>query len=201
MELSKQICLTLGIDPKLQLKKAIRGLPGFTSEQLVLSLISTDSVQKAAKLLGYTLNPVKVSIREYLSPKFKNRSKSFDTGGKVACWRFTLLAQIEQKHCTSCNRILAYSDYSNDNSKSDGLSQYCKTCSTNKSKLHKFYIVERTPQWSELELIAEFYNNCPKDYHVDHIVPLRGKNVCGLHVLSNLQYLPATENLKKSNNF
>lgn len=60
---------------------------------------------------------------------------------------------------------------------------------------------KRTPSWADMSKIVQFYKKCPEGYHVDHIMPLRGKNVSGLHVLENLQYLPAIENLRKNNKF
>lgn len=59
----------------------------------------------------------------------------------------------------------------------------------------------RTPKWSESSDIKEFYKNCPDGHHVDHIVPLKGNRVSGLHVISNLQYLPASLNMAKGNRY
>jgi hypothetical protein len=63
---------------------------------------------------------------------------------------------------------------------------------------------QRTPKWANREKIRAIYRECRErskvtgvPHHVDHIVPLRGALVCGLHVEHNLAIIPATGNLKK----
>ena len=68
--------------------------------------------------------------------------------------------------------------------------------------------INRTPAWADLETIKLYYEArqaiseaTGRDYHVDHMIPLRGKTVSGLHVPSNLQIIPAEHNLRKKNRF
>lgn len=60
---------------------------------------------------------------------------------------------------------------------------------------------QRTPPWADLKAIRAFYEACPEGYEVDHIHPLNGKTISGLHVLENLQYLPMAVNRAKGNKF
>lgn len=54
-----------------------------------------------------------------------------------------------------------------------------------------------TPKWVNIEELATIYGNTPKEYHVDHIIPLTHALVSGLNVPWNLQYLTNKENLYK----
>jgi hypothetical protein len=61
------------------------------------------------------------------------------------------------------------------------------------------------PAWANREAIARVYKTAAEmrksgsDVHVDHIVPLRSKFVCGLHVPANLQIIDCRENVIKNN--
>ena len=59
--------------------------------------------------------------------------------------------------------------------------------------------LQATPKWVDADKLRDIYSKCPKGHHVDHIIPLNGENVCGLHVPENLQYLLPIENIRKSN--
>jgi hypothetical protein len=69
--------------------------------------------------------------------------------------------------------------------------------------------LKATPSWlteKQLNDINTIYKACAKitertgkAHHVDHIIPLQGVDVCGLHVPWNLAILPASMNLAKHN--
>lgn len=67
---------------------------------------------------------------------------------------------------------------------------------------------EAAMPWANRELIEQFYVKAKEmtqttgvPHVVDHVIPLKGKLVSGLHVEHNLQVIPASENARKSNSF
>ena len=202
-EITDLVIQSLELDPDLILKRPIRGLPGITTRQLVDSLIHTNSISEAATALGYSDNPVKQAIRTILLPKFTDKTREF--GGKnneTTSWKFTLLSAVNMKSCSKCLTIKSIFEFSQTSTRNKKyIDTLCRVCRVIEAKKHKRYILDRTPEWSDLDKIDQFYRNCPTGYHVDHIIPLRGKLVSGLHVLDNLQYLTAHDNLEKSNKY
>lgn len=71
---------------------------------------------------------------------------------------------------------------------------------------HRARKLQATPAWANEFFIAEAYDLAQLrtkatgfQWDVDHIVPLRSKKVCGLHVENNLRVIPAVINRSKSN--
>ena len=62
--------------------------------------------------------------------------------------------------------------------------------------------LKATPPWltkEQLDQIEQIYLTCPDGYHVDHIYPIQGENVSGLHVPWNLEHLESNKNKSKRN--
>lgn len=73
----------------------------------------------------------------------------------------------------------------------------------------RFWAIRRaTPKWADRGAIVALYEEAKRltretgiEYHVDHVIPLRGKLVCGLHVESNLRVVQRDVNQSKANKF
>lgn len=120
-----------------------------------------------------------------------------------------LLIKYNKRCCPNCNEVKDVEEFAKNSSRPTGLNVHCKSCclDTRRDYQREYRAgvralkLDRTPSWSQSTKIKEFYDKCPEGYHVDHIVPLQGKLVSGLHVIENLQYLTAKENLSKQNKF
>ena len=73
---------------------------------------------------------------------------------------------------------------------------------------HRASKLQRTPPWADHDKINEWYELAAVatkvsgvPHEVDHIIPLRGKDVSGLHIHTNMQVLTEEANRKKRNTF
>ena len=143
--------------------------------------------------------------------KIKARKKAYFKANKDK-----ILAQQKEYYEASKDKILARSKAYNEANKDKILAQQKEYYEANSA-----YYIEKAifrqnllnklqrPSWYNSKLVNKIYNKCHKlnkiagfiKYHVDHIVPLQGKIVSGLHVQDNLKIILASLNRSKSNKF
>jgi len=194
-------------------------LQDITWEQFIKVALESD-YKGIIKLTGQSKAAVFIAYVSRAYPEIREDKQSRP-------WFNYLCSLISKKRCSCCGLVLDYSAFTNKSSLKDGLDDRCRLCKKsyrilnkdNISKVQKEYYnnhtteynfyranhraakLKATPNWANLITIKEIYRTCPEGYHVDHIVPLQNDLVCGLHCEFNLQHLPASENLSKSNKF
>lgn len=170
--------------------KVARNTKGITKESL-LAFIADYSFDY--RILGYNDRKAGTQFIRRCFPDKPPNSQNYN-------W---LLLKNNWLLCSSCYLVKNVDNFYRDSSQSLGYSCICKECQAPaklaRVRLRDLLKEQAVPIWADEDAITTFYKNCPEGCHVDHIIPLNGKYVCGLHVLSNLQYLPAKENLTKSN--
>lgn len=206
------ILTNIGVDPNAIAISYYRGRQAYSYRELVHSVLSRSEINVSRPTVRKAFNKV-IDISDKGTRPWSN---------------YLLDKYSDYKHCNRCNTTKLKSEFNLDNESFDKLSSICRECKKklnndwhreNYETIRKSYVdnnrssynersarrkaqkLKATPKWANLFKIKEIYNNCPDGYHVDHIIPLQGKNVCGLHVENNLQYLTAFENMSKGNNF
>lgn len=178
---------------------------GITLEMLIEGAITGSVLEYVRGKTGCSKDPVTRAIRNAFPDKK-------DSSGSLVKF---LLSKISSRVCPKCKSVLPESLFYSNVSRLDGLANVCIDCSKqariesyNKDPSKEILAnnirktrtkLLQTPIWADLDKIKEIYFNRPEGMHVDHIVPLNGVNVSGLHVEYNLQYLSASENCSKNN--
>lgn len=140
----------------------------------------------------------------FLEKQFKGFNKPRGTN-----WVDFWLWQSDLKRCHKCNSIKDIDSFYREPNKTNIYHRRseCKSCqpkcrdSAYKSSLYRARKSRACPDWVNLKQLAQIYADRPEDMEVDHIVPIAGKLVSGLHVPWNLQYLSREDNAMKSNKF
>lgn len=176
------------------IEKILRASTKITLDNLLNVLQKTE--YNLAKELGYTASGLTKLLKRFWPDK-PSTSKKLCT---------YLLHKNELCFCIKCNTVYSIKSFYKNK---DRKVSYCKKCSDEltglsqpyRTALYRASRLQATPGWANLSKIEEIYKNCPEGYHVDHIIPLNGVNICGLHVENNLQYLSAKDNCSKGNKF
>jgi hypothetical protein len=171
-------------------------------------------------------NPRKVSARQIA---IENGEKYYFTGKPCVHGHFAKRSVIS-RICMECDRLdkKLFRVENPEKSRESKRLDYMKHQQSNldKKKIYreankgkiaflnaarKKVVKQRTPAWltsfDKLKMkclyqMAAMYSRVNgEQYHVDHMIPLQGKNASGLHVPSNLQILRGVENIGKKNKY
>ena len=190
----------------------------FTRAEFISLCIECGSQEKVAEYLGCkSRTPVRNVIKKHfpdLRPRAGLKIALLESEGLAECSLCLSIKTIEENfykskskprgiesYCISCDKERYSKDKSWKNEQKKQYYEANKEMFSEKSRHRELSKKNRTPAWADRKAIREIYKNCPEGYHVDHIIPLQGKLVSGLHIAENLQYLTAEDNLKKSNKY
>lgn len=127
------------------------------------------------------------------------------------------------KWCSACMTYQPLPDFNRSSTRSGGLDTRCRSCS--KARMRAWHAANPAKQralnaarqsarraaagkrvpWYDSLAVKEVYSEADarrragEDVQVDHLVPLRSKLVCGLHVQGNLVVVPRGSNQAKGN--
>lgn len=165
----------------------------------------TETARVAASRPEY--NARKTRERLHFLPELAARAKATRANETLAVRAIRLeTAKIKQREWRVANPKHAGSTASKRKYKLDNPEKVRADCTYRRiSKMH------RTPAWLTSDdrwLIEQAYDIAVVRtkmfgfaWHVDHIIPLQGKLVSGLHVPANLQVIPGIDNVRKANRF
>ena len=119
-------------------------------------------------------------------------------------------SRYRENNPEKCRELKARCYEANKEERKEGVKRWARN---NKDKVNHLSAKKRatklqaTPSWANEFFISEAYSLAQErtektgiNWHVDHIVPLRSKKVCGLHCEFNLQVITAKQNMHKHNN-
>ena len=200
----------------------------YTTVDFILLIVEHKTQKGLAAYLGCSVSTIKTNLTKYL-PELSDSTrkpleyKVYNLLGLAFCSSCTNLHikehfYVNSYYCKDCHKDYYLKskkqrlEYSKSYNKRSGVVEAKKAynkkyAASNKEKFRersakrRAALIQRTPKWADLDKIKEIYYNCPEGYEVDHIIPLQGVYVCGLHIETNLQYLTPLENRQKSNKY
>lgn len=204
----EEILLKLSVNGSTLAKSAWGHLPAYTYADVIKRVLASEGNIPVTEIFSEMSKPTSRSLLK------KVFNKATLHGGHN--WYSYTISLINKRKCTACNYVKELTEYYKDDRSYDGCKSICISCDQKYKGVHRRANLDQYAaiaskyrskklkalvNWSNLEEIKTIYSNCPKDYEVDHIIPIQGTSVCGLHCEHNLQYLPVSINRSKSNKF